>query len=66
MKHLVWLFVCLLCSPAFAQDAVMKTSVDTGKTLQVMQGFGSSQAKLSRPFVITVPARSITTFVSSQ
>lgn len=42
MKQLAWLFVCCLCLPAIAQDAVVRIGVDTGKTFQVMQGFGSS------------------------
>lgn len=42
MKQFAWLFVCCLCLPAMAQEAVVRISVDTGKTFQVMQGFGSS------------------------
>lgn len=42
MKRLIGLFVYLLCLPALAQNAVVQISVDSGKTFQVMQGFGSS------------------------
>ncbi len=42
MKRLVALFACLLYLPALAQDAVVQINVDTEKTFQVMQGFGSS------------------------
>lgn len=42
MKFLISLFISLLALPSLAEDAAVQISVDTGKTFQVMQGFGSS------------------------
>lgn len=42
MKLFAWLLACLLSSPSFAGDDVVKITLDTTKTFQVMQGFGSS------------------------
>lgn len=46
MKFLISLFISLLALPSLAEDAAVQISVDTGKTFQVMQGFGSSALPL--------------------
>lgn len=42
MKFLISLLISLLALPTLAENATVQISVDTGKTFQVMQGFGSS------------------------